>query len=114
MTRRTHREKKTVSIMIGMYCRERHRSRDELCEECVLLQRYAMQRIDKCPFCLDKPTCANCEVHCYRPDMRDRVRSVMRHSGPRMVLSHPWLALRHLLDGWRTAPALRRTAPESE
>jgi hypothetical protein len=33
--------------------------------------------------------------------MRDRVKEVMRFSGPRMLLRHPILAIRHLLDGRR-------------
>jgi hypothetical protein len=36
--------------------------------------------------------------------MRERVTAVMRYAGPRMLLRHPWLALRHLLDGLRPAP----------
>jgi hypothetical protein len=38
---------------------------------------------------------------CYTPDMRERIRAVMRFSGPRMLLHHPWLALMHLVDGLR-------------
>ena len=33
--------------------------------------------------------------------MRARIREVMRYAGPRMLLSHPLMALRHLLDGLR-------------
>jgi hypothetical protein len=34
--------------------------------------------------------------------MRDRIRKVMRFSGPRMLFLHPTLALLHLLDGLKT------------
>jgi hypothetical protein len=61
----------------------------------------------RCPFGADKPTCANCTIHCYRAEMREQVREVMRYSGPRMMWRHPLLALAHLLiDGRRAAPAL--------
>ncbi|MHC5028038.1 MAG: nitrous oxide-stimulated promoter family protein [Planctomycetota bacterium] len=114
-TRRIRREKKTVSIMIGMYCRDRHAGRPEagLCDECRTLHDYAMQRIDKCPFCHRKPTCANCPIHCYKKDMRERVRDVMAYAGPRMVRRHPILATMHVLDGLRAVerPARRRDAP---
>lgn len=60
-----------------------------------------MQRIDKCPFCLNKPTCANCPVHCYKKDMREAVREAMRYAGPRMLLRHPILAILHQIDGRR-------------
>jgi hypothetical protein len=31
--------------------------------------------------------------------MREKVKEVMRYSGPRMLLHHPILALRHVFDG---------------
>ncbi|MFW2365981.1 MAG: nitrous oxide-stimulated promoter family protein, partial [Desulforhopalus sp.] len=46
----------------------------------------------------DKPTCGNCTIHCYKQDMRDKVRKVMRYSGPKMIRFHPLLAFFHLLD----------------
>jgi hypothetical protein len=102
-SRRIRRERKTISIMIGMYCRDRHHGHDgSLCDRCTKLHDYAMQRIDKCPLCLSKPTCANCLIHCYKADMRERVRTVMRYSGSRMMGRHPVLALLHKLDGLRT------------
>jgi hypothetical protein len=105
-SRRIRREKKTVSIMIGMYCRaHRHGHRDTLCADCAKLHDYAIQRIDKCPYCLAKPTCANCTIHCYRPDLRERIREVMRYAGPRMMGRHPVLALLHRLDGLRRVQA---------
>lgn len=69
-----------------------------LCEECAALLEYASRKVDACPFGEGKPTCARCTVHCFRPEMRERIRAVMRYSGPRMTLRHPYLALRHLLD----------------
>jgi hypothetical protein len=66
-----------------------------------------MARLAKCPFQENKSTCANCTVHCYKPDMRQRVRAVMRYAGPRMMWRHPILALTHLLvDSRRATPAL--------
>ncbi len=40
-----------------------------------------------------KTFCANCKVHCYKPQMREQIRQVMRFSGPRMLLYHPVLAI---------------------
>ena len=102
--RRIQRERKTISTMIGMYCHDLHgTATSELCEGCNELNDYAMQRIDKCPFCLQKPTCANCTIHCYKDDMREEVRRVMRYAGPRMMRRHPVLALLHVVDGFRSA-----------
>ena len=70
---------------------------------------YATRRLDRCVFGDDKPTCANCAVHCYNAPMREAVRNVMRYAGPRMLLRHPVLAIAHLRDGRRPAPPLPRT-----
>ena len=38
-----------------------------------------------------------CPVHCYRPEMKERIRMVMRWSGPRMIIYHPIAAIKHLM-----------------
>jgi hypothetical protein len=103
---RLGREWRTIEAMIAISCRDLHGGgRGHLCPECAELRGYAHLRICKCPFGPDKPTCANCKVHCYRPEMRERVRQVMRHAGPKMLLRHPVLALLHLVvDDRRPAP----------
>ena len=95
---RIERERHTIHVMIGMYCRAHHGLHDGLCPECQTLHDYAMQRIDHCPLIEDKPTCAKCPIHCYRKDMRERVRQVMRFAGPRMMFSHPILTIMHYVD----------------
>jgi len=87
--------------MIEVYCKAHHKIEEPLCENCAELYDYAMLRLDKCRFRDAKPTCAKCTVHCYKKDMRERVRKVMRYSGPRMLKKHPLLAILHLLDGRR-------------
>jgi hypothetical protein len=101
---RMAREQRTVEAMIAIYCRGQHQTNSGLCPECAALQDYARQRLEKCPFQQDKTTCAQCSVHCYRPEMRQRVREVMRYAGPRMAYRHPVLTLFHLLDGLRKEP----------
>jgi hypothetical protein len=100
---RLARERRTLKVMIALYCRDHHHGRG-LCEECATLDAYADRRLDLCPYGADKPTCLNCTVHCYQPRMRERVREVMRYAGPRMLRRHPVLAVRHLLDGRRPVP----------
>ncbi len=93
------REKEIVETMIRMYCHHMHDTGNALCNDCHDLLQYASQRLDKCPFQEQKPTCSKCPVHCYKPEMRGEVRKVMKHSGPRMVFRHPVQAVRHLIDG---------------
>ena len=45
-----------------------------------------------------KTFCSNCRVHCYRPEMRTRIREVMRFSGPRMIFHNPVAAVRHVIE----------------
>jgi hypothetical protein len=99
------RERKTLAAMIRIFCRESHGTKGEICNDCAGILAYAVKRLDKCPFGSKKPTCANCPVHCYRPDMREQIRAVMRHAGPRMIWRHPVLAAFHLIEGRRKAPA---------
>ncbi|HWQ04031.1 MAG TPA: nitrous oxide-stimulated promoter family protein [Longilinea sp.] len=108
LTPRMRRERITIDKMIGLYCRENHDTNGALCVECARLQVYTHQRLEKCAFGSEKPTCANCPVHCYQSAMREKVRTVMRYSGPRMLIHHPLLTVRHLLDGRRPAPRLKR------
>ncbi|MBC8527965.1 nitrous oxide-stimulated promoter family protein [Christensenellaceae bacterium NSJ-44] len=92
------REKRLVSQMITLYCRKVHGGRDGLCPDCAQLKAYAIARSDRCPFMESKTFCSNCKVHCYKPDMREKIRTVMRFAGPRMVFHHPVAALRHVAE----------------
>ena len=96
---RFEREKKTLQAMIALYCRDLHKAGDGLCADCVSLQEYALTRLERCTFGPDKPKCADCPIHCYKPAMRNAIRDVMRYSGPRMLVRHPILALGHTIDG---------------
>lgn len=90
-------EKKVVSQMIALYCKKNHKGK-ELCDECKKLNDYAVMRIDKCPFMETKTFCSNCKVHCYQKDMREKIRQVMKFSGPRMIFYHPIMAIKHLTE----------------
>ena len=94
--KKREREKQMVSEMIRLYCRKQHHSK-ELCDECKALDEYARSRSDKCPFMENKTFCSNCKVHCYKPEMREKIRTVMRFSGPRMIFHHPVAAVRHVI-----------------
>ncbi|MBI5434218.1 MAG: nitrous oxide-stimulated promoter family protein [Planctomycetes bacterium] len=107
-TGRLAREHELVQAMIAVHCRDAHGSRT-LCASCAEIAEYADQRLARCPFGAEKPTCAKCSVHCYRRDMRERVREVMRSSGPKMLVHHPWLAFLHeVVDSRRPTPELPR------
>ncbi|MFX1277941.1 MAG: nitrous oxide-stimulated promoter family protein [Promethearchaeota archaeon] len=90
-------ERKTILTMIHMFCRKFHGSKNNLCENCLELYEYANQRLNNCHYGENKPTCEKCPIHCYRSEMREKVRKVMRYAGPRMIYSHPVKGFRHLI-----------------
>ena len=96
-------EYRTVLLMIQLYCKYKHgrktalRSAKELCSECSALAAYVREREAHCPFMEAKTFCSLCKVHCYRNDMREKIKNVMRYSGPRMLLYCPITAIRHLV-----------------
>ncbi len=83
------RERKTMLTMIQMYCKKVHDYKHEQCQECSELLNYADERLKYCRFGDEKPICEKCPIHCYKPDMREKVRQVMRYAGPRMIYTHP-------------------------
>ena len=42
------------------------------------------------------------------PDMRDKIQKVMRYSGPRIIIYHPLLCLRHVITGAKEKRRTRR------
>lgn len=96
-TSRIEKEKLVVKEMIELYCKKKEKNK-ELCEECKSLLDYAYKRLDYCKFGEYKSSCQKCPIHCYKKDMRERMRQVMRFSGPRMLFYHPVAALKHLLQ----------------
>lgn len=93
-------EKEVIKKMIEIYCKgNKHKIDDgtEVCNECSKLLDYAHQRVDKCPFMETKTFCSACKVHCYKKDMKEQIRNVMKYSGPRMLFIDPGLTLKHAM-----------------
>ena len=91
------KEKRTVAQMVRIYCFLRHKQSRGLCGECSSLLTYAHKRLDGCKFGDDKPACTKCKVHCYQSAMRERIRIMMRFSGPFMPLIHPIETAKHYM-----------------
>ena len=91
-------EKRMVTQMISLFCKKKHGTDGRtLCLSCEELAAYARERSDRCPFMESKTFCSNCKVHCYKPNMREKIRQVMRFAGPRMIFHHPVAAIRHVI-----------------
>lgn len=95
-------EQKTVALMIQLYCKKKHgqkkamKNPDFMCADCKDLLSYVNERILHCPFMETKTFCSNCRVHCYKKDYREKIRLVMRFSGPLMLFYHPVKAIKHV------------------
>jgi len=57
---------------------------------------YARKKIYECRWGDEKPVCSKCPHPCYKKDILEKIRGVMRFSGRRMIYRHPFMALRHL------------------
>jgi hypothetical protein len=101
------KEIKTIKTMIKIYCKAHHNPEKIPCKECKELLEYAVERLSDCPFQSNKPTCKNCTVHCYKEPYKSQIRKVMRYSGPRILFSHPIIAIRHIFNGFKKSPKLK-------
>lgn len=99
--KRLKREIDTVEMMIKLYCKAVHGSKDSLCTECERLKNYAFNRLESCKFGAQKPVCGKCKVHCYKAEMRDKIRAVMRKTGPKMLFRYPITSLYHFIDSFK-------------
>ena len=96
---RIEREKKTIKLMIDIYCKKKNGNKNrELCNECQELLEYANKRLSFCKFGENKSTCSRCPIHCYKKDMKIKVKEVMRFSGPRLIIYNPIELIRHALN----------------
>lgn len=92
---RINTEKKVISQMISLYCMKKHNG-EELCSECQALKAYALKRLENCRYGESKPFCNRCSTPCYAKEQKERIKKVMRFSGPRMLFYHPITTVKHL------------------
>ena len=91
------KEKQISELMIKLYCNKNHNTKKTLCQQCETLKDYTFKRIDYCPNRQTKTFCSSCETHCYKRDMAEQIRKVMRFSGPRMFLYQPITAKKNFI-----------------
>jgi hypothetical protein len=111
ITPRMLREKETLIAMTRLYCKESKHigakfgpaAKSEfrgLCGDCAALMHYGLKQLENCPHGTEKPTCANCAIHCYKKPWEEKMKAMMRFAGPKMLWKHPRLALWHIWDAW--------------
>ena len=91
----------TITRMVRRYCRSVHETGGRFFHTKRPLPEHVKKRRGICPHGDNKPFCSNCPIHCHKPEMRQQMRAVMRYAGPRMLLTHPILVLRHMTETMR-------------
>lgn len=95
MRKELQNELETLRAMVALRCRALHGGAAP-CPACRLLLAAAEARLARCPRD-PKPACRDCPASCWPPELRARLREVMRYAGPRLPLRRPLLALKHYL-----------------
>lgn len=110
------KEKKIIPIMIAKYCKGNHKAERKaqgvkgklVCAECKELTEYALFRLDKCPFKVNKKFCSFCKIHCYKPEMRGRIKQVMKYSGHRLMFRYPIFCFSHVAQMIKYKKSLKK------
>ena len=105
-------EYRTIEAMAKLYCRHHHQHSKNtiVCDKCEDFLIYANEKLHRCPYGQNKPTCNRCPIHCYKKNQRLQAKEIMRYAGPRMLVWHPILAINHLLSERRSIP---KTVPKN-
>ena len=112
--RRARRDEKTLYAMARIFCSAHHKTTDGgaesrkngqarhqdsvyqgVCPECAATIAYSIERTARCPHD-HKGNCEDCDIHCYKPEERARIREIMAYAGPRMLTKHPILTFFYL------------------
>ncbi len=113
--RKLRRDLRTLARFVETYCHDKHGERPTsvvaikthdvtgicggpvtLCRDCQKLLMHSFVKRTTCPFD-PKPACKKCPSHCYAANYREAMRSVMKYSGRRLVMSGRIHYLWHLL-----------------
>ncbi|MDE6660674.1 MAG: nitrous oxide-stimulated promoter family protein [Anaeroplasmataceae bacterium] len=109
------KEKRLIPVMIRKYCHGKHKTkRRELCEDCQKLTEYALFRLEKCPFKVNKGFCSFCKIHCYQPEMKEKIKAVMKYSGPRMLPMHPIFSISHVIQMLQYKKKIKKEENQSD
>lgn len=91
MNRLNDKQKMLIAIF-GVY-QKYNKDTDLNLEE---IKSYSLKRLDNCIHIGEDIFCGFCEIQCFGDKYKKEIRSIMRFSGPRMILYHPIMAIRYL------------------
>ena len=112
-----NQEQKLIPKMVKIYCHGHKHQRENkkgLCPDCQELLDYSLFRLSKCPFKENKKFCSFCKIHCYKPDMKVRIKEVMKYSGPKMLFSQPIFSISHVVQMIKYKKSIKKANKEKE
>ena len=56
------------------------------------------KRLDFSKFGNEKSFCSKCPIHCYKKDMKAKIKDVMKFSGPRLIIYSPMQFIKHIFE----------------
>lgn len=89
-------KKQVLEKMIRLYCKNNHK--DYLCNDCKNLISYSNIRTDYCKRLDEFFFCSSCDRTCYDNENLEKIRKIMRYSGPRMIYSDPKASVRFVSE----------------
>ena len=104
LDKKKEKDVKVLANFISIFCRENHRADAKdillikdtrlrqclgnkdlvLCQACSKLFSHGTAKLLLCPYD-PKPMCKKCQTHCYAPGYREKIRDVMKFSGPYLI-----------------------------
>lgn len=109
ISEKIEQEISVIEKMMEIFCHGHKHTKQGLCKECSEMLTYAKGQINRCPHMKDKTFCSTCKTHCYKPEMREKIRIVMRYSGPRLIMYHPILTIKHGINTLKNKRNLKKT-----
>lgn len=80
--KRIRTDAKILRQFVKIYCKKHHQGQDVegYCADCGKILEYALKRDQTCRL-EPKPKCKDCKIHCYKPEMRQKIKEIMKFSG---------------------------------
>ena len=79
-----------------------------LCPECLDLVKESAKHTNRCRHLAYKTFCHHCPTPCYAQSAREKIRPIMRYSGPRIMTRHPVLGVQYMVLTARHARIIKR------
>ena len=102
------REKRTVALMIRLYCRKKHGTKKIFVPNAKHFRSMRCSAVINAPLWKPRPFALTAVCIVTSRKCVKKIREVMRFSGPRMILHHPVMAVRHVIESKKEKKRLEK------